>query len=1004
MKKILISFFSVFLVLLLVAPTFLSVVSFAAEESESESFEDLYHPAYMKAEFSNVAERIIGNDVIKSMECRLVTNGYALYCDALTGEIICLKLAPPDADGNYTMTKGVYDYVGYYTTNPYSTGKSKSSTGSATSESIKQSLLSQLLVKYTENSTEVEFNSYNDAAKNGQITIKNIRSGLRVEYTLGREEVSYLVPRRIRYDKWVSVLSQISENAPDIKFRRKFAAYYTIKAISPDQIFDTIDKSSLTLSTQQYLYMTRAQYNEMSKDWSDSQKLSYGYQYGVTDYIMETVANSSNKSLEKIKEEYPFVENFAFMVIDGTVKAAELRRCETIIKLYTTYTKEQLNEDHAETEYVGNDKIPALFKMAIEYTINDYGLQIRLNAGNVRFDNSNYKLSNISLLPYGGAADTNNGGYLFTPDGSGSLIMLKDIYGNQFTSTTSMYGQDYAYHTITGANKESVRFPAFGAVEVETIKETYMTTEIVVNEDGEEVEVEVEKTRETSTSHGYFGIITDGDSLSKITVVSGGALHMFASIYTTFNPRPKDSYVLNGGISAGSDAMWTVESKRKYTGDYKLQIFILDNDTASYSGMAQVYRKYLEDKEVITKLTTEDTDSDDIPLYIKALGALESTKTILGIPMDTIVPLTSFNKALEMLKKLSEGNIKNVKLILEGWANEGLFTLVPNGVDLVDELGGEDAFRELIEYCKSSEAQLFPNFDFAFAQKDKAFDGFSINDDLAKTIDNRDVYYKEYDPVWQGYLEDSYAVISANVMEKFYNNTYAEYEKYNIGGIAVTTLGEVLTSDFNEDDPLNREDSKTLVIKLLSTIKEQNGKVLVSGGNAYTLPYVTDIVDLSLEDSRSKYAKASVPFYGMVLHGYKEFAGTPINLAGNYQYTLLKTIENGASPYFIIAIENTSELKQYSSYSSLNQYYSVKYSIWLKDMVNTYNELNQALKSVKYSTIVKHEFVDDLYKVAKVTYDTGDVFYINYLIKDFTIVIDGVKTVIPAQNFVKIPA
>lgn len=48
--------------------------------------------------------------------------------------------------------------------------------------------------------------------------------------------------------------------------------------------------------------------------------------------------------------------------------------------------------------------------------------------------------------------------------------------------------------------------------------------------------------------------------------------------------------------------------------------------------------------------------------------------------------------------------------------------------------------------------------------------------------------------------------------------------------------------------------------------------MLVSGGNAYSIPYVTDIVDFSLDNSGYSISSASVPFAGMVLHGYVNYA------------------------------------------------------------------------------------------------------------------------------------
>ncbi len=1012
MKKLLTSALSLLIVLLLVAPTCLNVVSFAAETSEEANIWDTLSPAYMKAEFADLNARIKGTDVIAGMKCYMVTGGYAIYADPLTGEVVCLKLKAPDADGNYEMTEdGIYAYDGYYTTNPFSVGRSETDATdgtikkNSTSDSVKQSLYSQILLKYSENANEVELSSFKDSALNNQITVKNIRNGIRVEYTLGREEVTYLVPRRIRYDKFLDLLYQIAQNSTTKKEKKSFAAFYSLYAISADQLTYELDQSTMTEEVRDFFYTTR----EQGKDLHPGKGSEFGVQWGLIPAYIERVNSESNKTINERKENYPFITQFAFMVCDSTIQSSDLKRLEQIVKLNTNYSKEQMNIDHDETDYSGSDKIPALFKLAIEYTINQYGLQIRLNAGNIRFDSSNYKLSNITFLPYGGAADTNNEGFIFSPDGSGTIIRLEDIKNNQFTSTTSMYGQDFAYHIVSGSNKETMRFPGFGIVETITTKEEYTDIETYVDENGDEQQEEVTKTRDIKNSHGYFGLITDGATLSKLTVVNGGALHMYASIYTSFNPRPKDSYVLDGGISAGSNSMWTVESKRKYTGDFRLQIFILDNDHSDHIGMARVYRNYLENEGFIEKIEA-DSENTDIPLYLQTLGALEVNKTFLGIPYDKMVSLTSFVRVQEILEMLKSNGISNVKVILQGITKGGLISYVPTEfkIEKALEEGHDDVdgitFAELVKYANDNSFQIFPEFDFSLALRDELFDGFTAKDDLAKTIDDQNAIHKKYDPVWQRFISTRQGIISPNAMNKLYDGVYAGYKDYNVGAISVQSLGDILSSDFNEDDPLNREDSRKIITKLLSKIKEQNGKVLVSGGNAYAIPYVTDIVNMPIDDSRYKFSKASVPFLGIVLHGYKEYAGEPINLAGNYNYTLLKTIESGASPYYTIAYDNTSELKEYSSYSTLDKYYSIKYSILISDLISTYRELNRALSSVKYATIVGHEFVDEDYKVVKVTYDNGDVFYLNYLLKDYTVTIDGKRFTIGAQDFLKNPA
>lgn len=908
----------------------------SGDEEEKDIWDTLY-PAYMATSFKSIDDRIIGNDVLTSMTFMFEKDGFALYADQITGEVIILQLTPKNADGKHEIGEnGIHKYVGYLSTNPYNVGSSQAAKGAPTTEPIKEKLYSQIIIDYTQNDVESNMNSFKHAAKHNQITVKKIRSGIRVEYTIGRDEVKYLVPRLIKAEKFEALIAQIDKNSENSRDVRAFNSFY------------------------------------MSKDPN---------------------VNLPKKSIEDMIEKFPIVEKFPVYVCEPAITAKELLRLERIIVTNTDYSFEKMNVDHAETEWVATDEVPPLFKLALEYTIDELGLSVRCNAGNIRFDSSKYKLSNVTLLPFAGAGDVKNDGYIYFPDGSGSLIDFNKIEGDAFKISNSLYGQDYAFHTISGANKESMYLPTFGVVEI--VKDQYYTEEEVTKIDPETNE-EVTTIEKVSNDLkiGYLAVIEEGDSLANIWVENGGATHMFASAYTSFNPRPKDSYALTGGISV-TNSMWTVESKRKYTGDYRLRYFILTEDI-SYSGMVNVYRKYLENKGIITKLKKTD-ENEDIPLYIETLGAVETTKEVFGVPIDTTVALTTFADTKAMLEKLrNEHDIKNVKVKLTGWANEGLLSLVPNGVDIEDVLGGKEEFKKLLDYAAANNITIYPDFDFAYACKDKSFDGFKSSDDLSQTIDERSAFQKVYDPTAQGYGYSGLGVISPNAMARFYENTLQEYSPYNVGAISVSTLGQSLSSDFNTDDTLHREDSKKLVTKLLNKMKQDNGKVMVSGGNVYVLPYVTDVLDVPLDDSRYKYSSGNIPFMGMVLHSYIEFTGTAINLAGDYQYTLLKTIENGASPYFIVAKDNTAELKGWS------HYYSVRYAIWFNDIVTTYKELNSTLKDVKYVSIVAHQFLDKNNKVVKVTYENGTSFYINYLLKDYTVT-DGDKTyTIPAENFIKV--
>jgi len=221
-------------------------------------------------------------------------------------------------------------------------------------------------------------------------------------------------------------------------------------------------------------------------------------------------------------------------------------------------------------------------------------------------------------------------------------------------------------------------------------------------------------------------------------------------------------------------------------------------------------------------------------------------------------------------------------------------------------------------------------------------------------------------------------------MSIFYNDIKDDFAKIGAQGISVATLGSELSSDHNDKYALNREDSKLIISNLLSDIEKDNGSVMVSAGNAYALPYVDHILGVSMDSSLNINTSESIPFVGMVLHGNVEFAGSAINLDGDYEYSMLKAIENGGSLYFILSKDNTSELKQFDEYS---KYYAISYDIWKDQLVDTYTKFNEAMKKVKYSYLVEHETLAT--RIVKVGYENGVSFILNYNTNE--VEVDGVK-------------
>lgn len=449
---------------------------------------------------------------------------------------------------------------------------------------------------------------------------------------------------------------------------------------------------------------------------------------------------------------------------------------------------------------------------------------------------------------------------------------------------------------------------------------------------------------------GYVAILTEGESFVTITSNHGGPLHPYNSTYITLNPRPSDTYNLRDSLSVGADAAWEVVSERKFTGNYTLRILMVsDHEEGKYpatvSGMAAAYRDYL----ALDKMQTEK----DIPLYLETLGATEVQKTILSFPVYLSTALTTFEDLEKISEDLKKYDITNLNFKLTGFVNGGMDSLVPNKVDFEKVVGGNEGYKEFMAYAEANGISVSTEFDFSYLHSTGLFDGYSAKKDATQTIDGRYIMKKEYNPTFQMFETTGLLSISPSVFMKFYKNLSPDLAELGYKGISASTLGSDLNSDFDEDEPYNREDSKKFIINLLAQMQKDSGdNVMVDGGNAYVYPYVSHILNMSTSGSNYLNASASVPFLSMALHSYISYAGTPTNQASNIDYEILKMIETGSNPYFILCTQNTEALKEDKN---LNKYYSIAYDIWMKtensttetNIVDIYNRINEAIKDVQ---------------------------------------------------------
>ncbi len=886
MKKII----STLLAVLMLAGAFATIVGAegaASRPYEDDTFQEDYSLNYFKTVFNTPEEKL------EAMDYRYGDGTYELYVDAYSGEVAVM---------NVNTGEKLF-------TNPYNVASLELSGQNKRPGKLEQvsgegdRVMSQLVV-YIKDPSDTqnrvyEMDSYKYAASRRQIEVKDIRGGVRVEYSIGIEETKILAPERIPQDIFDEKIKPYVQKSDLTKQEKNwFFGSYTL--IEPLEFYP---------EEQERIEAMQGDYGLNQSDWT---------------------------------------ENFYALPPETSFDDTDKKKVADIISACCPdFTFEDMDQIYLTMGYETRETESPVIKMALEYTIDQYGLSVRLPANGIRFDETNYVLERIEILPYMGVGLTDNG-YTFFPDGSGTLFSFREWMDRTESDslTAKIYGADYAYQKISGTYEEIVRYPVFGLYE----------------------------TLENGQDRGFLAIVEDGESMMSLETfsrtLSREAGKQMNGVRMIVEPRPKDSFQLTG--AATGSASWEVVSAKKFTGSFRIRyIMLTDADrhagllaanvpanqlyACSYVGMAKAYREYLEAKGVLTRLTTEQVDMENIPLYIETLGSMITTKKVLSIPINMMSALTSFADIMTIRSELAEAGLTNLQFVLNGYTDGGLSEpSVPYKLKWEGVVEDDADFEDLLADAKENKYGIFPNFDFVFAANDSWFDGLDLGDHAVKTVQNRYTTKRLYSATKHATVSTFEIALSPAYFSHFYEKLLPQYEEYEPIGISVNTLGSYLNSDFDETEPYNREENKQFTIEAMQAMQNTGMQVMTEAANAYTWQYVDHITDIALDSSRYKTAYATVPFLGMVLHGYVQLAGTPVNMEGNMEYAMLKSIESGAALQFIIAYDNTEYLK---NDERLSENYSVQYQIWKDDIVSMYTELNAVLKSVQTSTIVDHQFI-----------------------------------------------
>ena len=561
------------------------------------------------------------------------------------------------------------------------------------------------------------------------------------------------------------------------------------------------------------------------------------------------------------------------------------------------------------------------------------------------------KLSKVSFMSFlGSVYEDTIPGYMLVPDGSGALIRFQKAKAYQSGYSRKVYGNDLAIDKdTTTSNLNGNR------------TDDYATEE-------NQLSLPMWGVVHGENQNGILATIDSGELYTVINAIPAGAVNQtvkFSRAYADFVYRCQyDKRISNAKVlTVPQEEMNEVNPKLTYT-------FLVD-ENANYSGMAEVYREKLLKDNMLPDNKVSETG--DISLFLHVVGS----EVQEGFLKNGLAQLTDVEQAEAMLKDLKKSDITNISMVLSGWNKGGYHGASYGTTKFENKVGSEKEVAALRDKLEKQGGKFSLALNLVSANEDQ----IKINQDAAlnatlntvqKTIPNQSLMYM------------STYYLKHNKMISTMQKSLKSVESYHV---LLEDMAKYLYADYTIGKEISRADVKEAIEKTVSKAKQN---ILLDAENLYLVKYASEIVDIPMSSSQYIYETDSVPFLQVVLRGSVDYYAPYSNQGFYSNASILKMIEYGAYPSFIVMGADNFSLND----TPLENYFSLNYKDWDEKIQSVYKKVNEALSGVKGQAIVGH--MVEAEGVYCTTYENGTNIYVNYNDKEY-VTKEGVT--IPAGGY-----
>lgn len=574
----------------------------------------------------------------------------------------------------------------------------------------------------------------------------------------------------------------------------------------------------------------------------------------------------------------------------------------------------------------------------VYYTLENDSFNITVKAKEI-IESGKTRLIAISFAPYLCSVENiqNKESYLLVPTGSGALMYTDNEYTKgERAYRGEVYGTDASRTCLdVTENEETVNCPVFGA--------------------------------KAANGNALFAVINQGAESARIDAISGNVRYGYSNVYATFYVRGFDEIEQTSSDWLGLSENWS--SKAVYSVNY----YSLIGDDANYNGMAIFYRNYLEKNGSLIK-----SNSEQKALQLELVGGFLAKKFFLGIPYNSVEKLTTFGEALKIIKEV--GIKDDTSVLLKGFGSTGIDVgQVAGGYKFANILGGQKGHAKVEKFCNENGIDLFTDFELIYFNKSGK--GFSTALDTAKSAILRRA--SSYPIKINTRMPDEGAkkvnLLKRSLQEKAVDKLIDFSEDFD--GISLGKLAMTAYSDYSNEETYVKNATEKQVAGLINKSKNANKKVMLRAANAYAAGISDGITRVALNNGGYSAFDEVIPFYQMVFRGYVPLYSTPLNYSDSPDLLLLKAVEFGVSPTWLVIDTYNSDVA-----TSVEEYfYASEYGALKGKIVDSYRKTEALYNVIKNAKIQNYSILSD--GVSKTVYDNGMTVLVNH--NDYEVLVDG---------------